>query len=270
MNLNKIRSNFFLFVSVFLIFAGCQNEKNFESWKDPVTGIEFILIPKGHFVMGPDSAQTIQQVTISHDFWIGRTEITRKQWQKIMGTVELHPEKPSPFSGSDSRYPMVSISYSDVQHFLDKLNKISPEHYFRLPTEAEWEYACRSGTTTPFAFGSQISDTLVNYNAEIPSSYSESGINTGHPLPVGSFRPNAFGLYDMHGNVWEWVSDWYAPYSSEETSDPEGPKTGKLKIIRGGSWYFGADQVMSSTRRSHAPELWGFSTGFRIVAEKKK
>jgi len=237
--------------------------------------MEFVLIPQGSFLMGdPDkkdsgsSKEVLHEVSISRDFWLARMEVTQEQWKKIMGEKELHPEKPSPFHNGNPHYPVVSISFFDIQSFLAELNKSSKETHFRLPSEAEWEYACRAGSTTPFSFGSILSDSLANFNAEILSTCSTPGNYVGHPMPVGSYPPNQWGLFDMHGNVWEWVSDWYVPFSEGQVADPQGPKFGKQKVIRGGSWYFGAENAQSFTRRLHEPDLWGFSIGFRIVCEK--
>lgn len=214
-------------------------------------------------------SETPHKVTISNDFYLGQSEITREQWEKIMGKNELHPVKPSPFSNENPQYPVVCKSYYDVQQFIDKLNKLSSGNRFRLPSEAEWEYACRAETTTPFSFGTYISDSLANFNAELQSKYAVSGKYIGHPTPAGSYPANPWGLYDIYGNVWEWVEDWYSPYPTEKQINPKGPSSGTMKVIRGGSWYFGADNARSSVRRTHEPELWGFSIGFRIVCEKK-
>ncbi len=241
---------------------------------EPYTGIEFILIGKGDFLMGePSDSITIpgsdipHRVVISGDFWMSRTEITLAQWQKVMGRKELHTEKPNPFRNDNQNYPVVSVSYNDVQDFLSKLNRLSPGYKFRLPTEAEWEYACRAGTNTNFSFGDTLSDSEACYNAACTSAFSRKGEKSMHPAPVGSYQPNQWGLYDMHGNAWEWVSDWFAPYKAESLVDPSGPPYGKEKVIRGGSWYFCADNAKSSSRRAHDPDLWGFSIGFRIVCE---
>lgn len=270
-----VKKEIFVFLLLVLTTCNSTQPKPLLTWKEPVTGTEFVKIPKGSFNMGKpapergDSAGDAQHlVTITHDFWLGRMEVTREQWEKVMGNEEPHPEKPSPFSNVDPRYPVVNKSYFDVQNFLRKLETLSPGNRFRLPSEAEWEYACRAGTATNFNTGRILSDSLANYNAEISSAYSSVGKYTGHPSPVGSFLPNLWGLYDMHGNVWEWVSDWYAPYPDTKETNPQGPGNGTLKIIRGGSWNFGADNARSYARRRHAPEFWGFSIGFRIVREK--
>lgn len=262
---------------LFIVIICCSHincERNsISTLTEPALGMEFIRIHKGRFQMGDfeidHDAVSLHQVRLSKDFWLGKTEITQDQWSSIMGTEELHPEKPSPFRGVDPTYPVTGVSYFDIEIFLEKLNELSDGYTFRLPTEAEWEYACRAGTKTPFSYGSSLSDTLANYNAEIPSGYSAPGRFMGHPTPVGSYPPNQWGLYDMHGNVWEWVSDWYAPYSRKKAVDPSGPLSGKEKVIRGGSWYFGAGNARSSHRRTHEPKLWGFSIGFRIICEKE-
>jgi formylglycine-generating enzyme required for sulfatase activity len=235
--------------------------------------MEFVHIQKGSFQMGDheidNGAVSVHKARISKDYWLGKTEVTQYQWSKIMGDEEIHPEKPSPFRGVNPNYPVVSVSYYDIEVFLEKLNELSNGYKFRIPTEAEWEYACRAGTRTPYSYGSFLADTLANYDAEIHSKYSFTGSYIGHPKPVGSYPPNQWGLYDMHGNVFEWVSDWYVPYSRKKVTDPSGPTSGTKKVIRGGSWYFGAENAKSSHRRTHKPELWGFSIGFRIVCEKE-
>jgi formylglycine-generating enzyme len=266
---NAITVNLLIFITITI---SCSNPVETTSvLKEPVLGMEFMLIPHGSLLMGDTASNTkpMHKVTISKDFWLGKTEVTQQQWQKIMGSNELHPEKPSPFRGKNPDFPVVSVSYYDVEKFLERLNGESGKYHFRLPTEAEWEYACRAGTTTPFSCGMYLTDAMANFNAEIPSIYSIEGKNNGQPTKVGSYAPNPWGLFDMHGNVFEWVSDWYDLYPEEEVTDPNGPETGIEKLIRGGSWYYGAENAKSSYRRTHKPDLWGFSIGFRIVCEIK-
>ena len=252
-------------------FFSCKDNtsKKLENWKEPITGMEFVHIPKGVFLMGStaNKNEKIHEVYISHDFWLGKFEVTQEQWNKIMGDKELHPEKPSPFKTDNLKYPVVSISYYDVQLFLKKLEKLSKGNKFRLPTEAEWEYACRAGSNTIFNTGNDISDKLANFKATQKTEFSPKGNYIGHPTQVGSYPANSWGLYDMHGNVWEWISDWYAPYSSEKVINPKGPLSGTTKVIRGGSWYFNAENAQSSFRKEHYPTTWGFSIGFRVVRE---
>lgn len=258
-----------------IMYFNCRN-KTLNTFIDPVLGMEFVLIPKGSFQMGENILYTDSlsawehRVYLSKNYWLGKQEVTESQWQNIMGTSEYHTDKPSPFHGLNPNYPIVSVSYFDVEKFIDKLNAISHGYHYRLPTEAEWEYACRAGTTTPYSYGLTLTDSLAKFNAELPSGYSSLENISGHPEPVGSYPPNPWGLYDMHGNVWEWVSDWYAPYPHDDVTNPIGPKAGKEKVIRGGSWYFGAQYARSAFRKTHEPGLWGFSIGFRLVCEKTK
>lgn len=269
-----IKNASIIILSIGFVACSLKQSESASIWKEPLTGMEFVQIPGGSFIMGSQttddstSSEEAHKVSISRDFWMALTEVTQRQWQIIMGAEEIHPEKPSPFRNTNPQYPVVSISYFDIQNFLEKLNTLTPGRNFRLPTEAEWEYACRAGTITPFSTGSQLSDAQANFNAEIPSAYSIPGNSIGHPVPVASYLPNEWGLYDMHGNVWEWVADWYAPYSSEPVIDPLGPPVGTQKVIRGGSWYYGANNARSSARRTHEPDLWGFSIGFRVVCEQ--
>lgn len=263
---------------LFLSLAACSGNKpkSFTQWNEPFTEMDFVSIPAGQFLMGnPGSSNgsgksdQIHNVKITHGIWMEKTEVTQEQWRKVMGNTELHPEKPSPFWGNNPNYPKVSISFYDAIKFCEKLQELSPLHHFRLPTEAEWEYACRAGTATRFSTGELLADSIACFNAEFPDGFSNPGTKPNHPQPVGSYRPNNWGLFDMHGNVFEWVSDWYAPYSSKTQINPSGPKNGNFKIIRGGSWYFSAEKAQSFYRMTHEPELWGFSIGFRIVIDEK-
>lgn len=266
------RNNSLLFVLLLLVLTSCKDETVL-ILKEPILEMEFIKIKKGSFLMGDyenlKDSEILHEVNLTYDYWLGKTEVTQAQWGKIMGNKELHPQKPSPFRNVNPDFPIVSISYFEIELFLDKLNDLSTEYQFRLPTEAEWEYACRAGTKTPFSYGAVLDDSLANYNSKIKSKYTNKGTFLGSPAPVSSYPANQWGLFDMHGNVWEWVSDWYAPYTSDKVTNPTGPCEGKEKVIRGGSWYFGAENAKSSCRRTHEPDLWGFSIGFRIICEKK-
>ena len=241
-------------------------------WEDPITGMRFVHVLKGRFIMGDLDAtdKEVCEVKIEENFWMGETEVTQEIWDQIMGTEELHPEKPSPFKGIHPKFPVVSISYEDVQNFLDKLNQLANNNHFRLPTEAEWEYACRAGTTTAFSFGPQLHDTLANYNAKIDSKFSKGTKYRKQPSPVGTFSPNAWGLYDMHGNVWEWVNQNYSPELSYCRQQNDDSTNAALKVLKGGSWYFSADNARAASRRKHHIADWGFSIGFRVVREERE
>ncbi|PYQ70993.1 MAG: formylglycine-generating enzyme family protein, partial [Acidobacteria bacterium] len=160
--------------------------------------------------------------------------------------------------------------FFDVQQFLAKLNERSgqggsggqggpkdPPLRYRLPTEAEWEYACRAGTTGPYSTGEALTSAQANYKGKSTA-------------PVGSYGLNPWGLADMHGNVWEWTADWYGPYEDHAIAniDPRGPSSGEKRLIRGGSWYFDKDSARCGLRYTHAPKDKGFSLGFRVAADR--
>jgi formylglycine-generating enzyme required for sulfatase activity len=197
-------------------------------------------------------------VTLTRGFWLGRTEVTRAQWERVMGPAELHPDKPNPFRHLDADLPMVSVSYADVQVYLRRLEALAPGERFRLPTEAEWEYACRAGTTTAFSTGARLPRSRAAFD-------DRSGAFPSRPVRVGSYPANPWGVHDMHGNVWEWTSDWYGPYPASPVAGPRPPAERALKVIRGGSWAFGADSARSACRYHHDPRHWGYSLGFRLV-----
>ena len=191
--------------------------------------------------------QPVQQVTLTNAFYLGRYEVTQSQWVAKMGS------NPSYFQGqSDSASrPVEQVSWNTIQGYLSATG-------MRLPTEAEWEYACRAGTQTPFYNGS-TDDSMVGALAWYsPNSGSQT-------RPVGGKGANAFGFHGMLGNVWEWVNDWYGSYSGNAQTDPTGPVTASGRVLRGGGWGSGADNVRSSTR-SYGPPGYSFSTiGFRVA-----
>jgi formylglycine-generating enzyme required for sulfatase activity len=190
---------------------------------------------------------------------------------------------PSTFSGCGPRCPVESVTFEDVQLFLRHLNDKSrdasrvqaadaPRLHYRLPTEAEWEYACRAGTTGPFVTGENLTTAQANYNGKYPYGNSTPSEYRQRPVAVGSFPLNPWGLGDMHGNVWEWISDWYAPYSETpaDNIDPHGPPSGQKRVIRGGSWYFDANSARCALRYTHAPNDKGFSLGLRLAADQPR
>lgn len=243
-------------------------------------GITFVELPAGRFTMGSAASEVgrnadeaLHDVTISKPFLLARYEVTQQEWRTVMGTA------PSTFGGCGPRCPVESVTFDDVLGFLQRLNERSratatpdaPPLRYRLPTEAEWEYACRAGTTGPFVTGENLSTADANYNGKFPYGASAPGEYRQRPTPVGSFSLNPWGLGDMHGNVWEWTSDWYAPYHESESDniDPHGPPTGEKRVIRGGSWYFDANSARCALRYTHAPNDKGFSLGFRLAADAR-
>lgn len=190
------------------------------------------------------SAQPAHSVTLTHPFELQTTEVTQAQWEAVMG------DNPSKIKGID--LPVDNVSWDQCQEFISFLNDAAPDRNYRLPTEAEWEYACRAGTE----FG------LYGERDEI-SWYNENSKNTSHA--VGQKKPNAWGLHDMLGNVSEWCADWYADYTPEPLSDPKGPSTGFIRIVRGGDWTTQPWNLFSFTRFSSYPDMSANGLGFRLA-----
>lgn len=213
-------------------------------------GIEYILIEPGTFMMGDkgiDRTKPVHEVTISKPYYLGKYPLTQLQWKAVMGS------NPSKFKGGD--HPIVQVSWEDVQAFLGKANRQGTP--YRLPTEAEWEYACRAGTSTAYSFGDNEID-LDDY-----AWYSKNAGKETHP--VGEKKPNPWGLYDMHGNVWEWVNDWYGDYEIDSVTDPQGPEKGSYRVIRGGGWSFIPAGLRSADRYGARPGIRLGHLGFRLV-----
>ena len=160
--------------------------------------------------------------------------------------------------------PVEKVSWNDAQKFIGKLNQMEGINSYRLPTEAEWEYACRAQTTTSFFTRACISTDQANYDGNYPGKNCPKGEYRGKAVKAGSFQPNAWGLYDMHGNVWEWVQDWYGDYPSRSVVDPKGPDKGKYRVLRGGSWYYDARFVRSANRSRNTPDNRN-NNGFRVA-----
>jgi formylglycine-generating enzyme required for sulfatase activity len=231
------------------------------------TGMVLLAIEPGTFVMGsPGSepgrgADEIQRrITLTRRIYMGRDEVTQAEWRAIMG------QNPSHFTGCE-RCPVENVNFYEVNDFLSRLGAGSSGVRFRLPTESEWEYACRAGTSTPFHTGPDLTADQANYDTRYPFDGGTAVAPRDRTLPVGSFPPNRWGLRDMHGNVWEWTNDWYGPYDTSQAADPVGAPTGTKRVIRGGSWHFDAASARCALRYTHAPADRGYSLGFRVVAE---
>ena len=224
---------------------------------------QFVRIPAGTVLMGsPDGEadrnddETQHQVIISRPFEMQSTEVTQALWQAVMGS------NLSEFKGPD--LPVENVSWEDVQQFIAKLNQMLGTKMYRLPTEAEWEYAARAGTTTPFWTGENLTTDQANYNGTYPYGNNPKGKNRARTIPVKSFPPNAWGLYDMNGNLSEWVQDWNGVYPSGSVTDPMGPNTGTVRLYRGGSWLGIAARCRSAHRGGNVPDLRGNNVGFRL------
>ena len=224
----------------------------------------FRWIEPGTFMMGsttnePERYDDESQhtVTISRGFWLADCTVNQALWHAAMVT------NPSGFSGNDR--PVEQISWSDAQTFIDTLNGLKPELKLCLPTEAQWEYACRAGTTTPFSFGDQIDSSQVNFDGNYPYNNGKKCEYREQTVAVKSLPPNPWGLYEMHGNVYEWCQDWHGEYPSESVTDPQGPDTGDYRVLRGGSWYFLGRLCRSAIRLNFAPGLAYGNFGFRLA-----
>jgi formylglycine-generating enzyme required for sulfatase activity len=194
-----------------------------------------------------DVERPVHKVTITKDFWIGKYPVTQGQWQDVMGN------NPSYNASAGPDAPVEQVSFKDVQTFLAKVNASERRWIVRLPTEAEWEYAARAGTTGE-TYGPI--DEIAWYGANAK--------RTTHP--VGQKQPNAFGLYDMLGNVWQWCEDWFAPYTDAPSTDPQGAASGEKRIMRGGCWYCDTIHIRAARRNRDPEEHSSRSIGFRIAA----
>ena len=225
-------------------------------------GMEFVYIPAGEFEMGSpldeegrDSDEgPVRHVTIEKAFYMGKYEVTQKQWREIMGG------NPSSFEGDD--LPVEMVSWNDVQKFIKKLNKKEGTDKYRLPSEAEWEYACRADTITRYSFGDDESK-LGDY-----AWYHDNSHYNTHP--IGQKKPNSWGLYDMHGNVWEWVQDKWHDCSDGAPTDGSAWESGFLasRVFRGGSWIGSARECRSARRSCNVPRSRGTDLGFRLLREQ--
>lgn len=239
-------------------------------WTEPATRMEFVLVEPGAFEMGSLTPDTLRPaprhpVGISAPFYLGRFEVTRAEWRQVMGN------DPSQYVECE-RCPVESVSWHDVQQFLVALSAVSPGESYRLPTEAEWEFACRADGQGRFGAVDLLTPEMANFDARIPFEGRVDSIWIGHPTPVGSYPANAFGLHDMSGNAWEWTEDEFCPYPTPSLEavrvGQDARRCGTDTIaIRGGSWYFSANAARCGRRYTHARTDSGFSLGFRVVRE---
>jgi formylglycine-generating enzyme required for sulfatase activity len=262
-------------VLVVAVWATASCERPPMTWTEPVTGMELVLVPAGVFVMGSDAAEpdreaqeTRHHVRLSRPFYMGRYEVTQAQWRRVMGT------NPSWFAQCGDDCPVESVSWQDVQRFFARLEELGSPG-LRLPTEAEWERACRAGAVTAYATGAELTVEQANFDAG--GTVPDAGLREAEevpagrpgrsPTPVGSYPPNRWGLHDLHGNVWEWTADRHCPYPGGSVTDPVGDCASELRVIRGGSWHYDADSARCALRYTHRPRDLGFSLGFRVVRD---
>ncbi len=244
----------------------------------PNIGLEMVAIPSGKFMMGspesepdrlPDESPQ-HEVTIQQPFFIGKYPVTQAQWRVIANTPQIERKlnpKPSRFNGDN--LPVEQVSWEEAVEFCQRLSRETGRDY-RLPTEAEWEYACRAGTTTPFYFGKTITGKLANYNSGVTYFQERKVKSKGAITSVGDFPPNAFGLYDLHGNVWEWCLD--RSHGNYEGAPIDGSawlsdEDNVRHAVRGGSWYSFPRFCRSASRYILPPDDRDFSFGFRVVCD---
>ena len=248
----------------------------------------FVLIKGGAFTMGSPvtelertTDEVQHRVTIS-DFYLAISQVTQWEYQSLIGN--------NPSNSQGDNLPVENLTWFDAIRYCNALSiregfnpaySIQGENVtwnrnangYRLPTEAEWEFACRAGTTTPFNTGNNINDSQANFNNNYGYNNDASGRITGgyrqRTLAVKSFDPNQLGLFDMHGNVWEWCWDWYGAYSTAAQTNPIGPETGTLRINRGGGWNDFPRHIRSAYRATTPPNNTSFNIGFRLARNKQ-
>jgi formylglycine-generating enzyme required for sulfatase activity len=250
-------------------------------------GMKLVRIPAGTFMMGSTRSEperipneVLHEVTITRPYYMGVHEVTQAQYTAVMRNAEDFRNN-SAFDGPQN--PMENVEWQKATRFCEVLSALPAEsdagRRYRLPTEVEWEYACRAGTRTPFTTGDSLSSRQANFNGNYPYGEAEPGPYLRRTAPVGSYQPNAFGLYDMHGNVAEWCADFYDPeyYENSPPEDPRGPPLGVVEsgfggfhmVVRGGCWLDDARGCRSAYRFRAMPETQYRIIGFRVVCDIK-
>ncbi|MBL8890260.1 MAG: SUMF1/EgtB/PvdO family nonheme iron enzyme, partial [Planctomycetaceae bacterium] len=237
-------------------------------WTNSI-GMKFRLIPPGEFMMGAgpgeygasDDERPQHRVQLTKPFYLGIYPVTQAEYQKLLGT------NPSRFTRAGS-LPVEQVSWDDAQEFLTALNRKESGKTYRLPTEAQWEYACRAGTTTPFSLGKELNSRQANCDGNNPYGTNIKEKTT----PVGEYGANPFGIFDQHGNVWEWCQDWYGSdyyqqFANQIAVDPTGPASGSSRCLRGGSWNYVTDSCRSGCRYYDGPSYRRYDVGFRVLLE---
>jgi formylglycine-generating enzyme required for sulfatase activity/tRNA A-37 threonylcarbamoyl transferase component Bud32 len=227
--------------------------------------IDWAEIPGGTYTMGSPSNEAdrsddeMQHAVTLDGFKMSKHEVTFDQYDAFCDATGR--SKPSDEGWGRGKRPVINVSWDDAKAFADWVGA-------RLPTEAEWEYACRAGSSTPFSTGDCLSTNEANYDGNYPYQGCSGGTIQEKTRPVGSYAPNAWGMYDMHGNVWEWCADWYGDYPTAAQTNPQGPSSGSSRVRRGGSWFTYARICRSACRRSNAPDRRDDGIGFRLVSPK--
>ena len=243
-------------------------------------GMKFVWIPPGTLIMGSpkqekgrNDVEAQHAVELTKGFYMGVCPVTQEQWRTVMVDHSVRPWEgfdlvtPSRFRADfprEKNLPVETVSWNDCQAFL-KLLRGKDKQSYRLPTESEWEYACRAGTTTPFHFGKTISTDQANYSGDAVYGEGKKGVNRKRTTPSGSFPPNAWGLYDMHGNVAQWCQDRFGNYPQQDVVNPQGGEKLGSRVLRGGSWEDAPARCRSACRAWDSPDNRGQGTfGFRV------
>ncbi|MBN2374658.1 formylglycine-generating enzyme family protein [bacterium] len=268
--------------------AIAESSASFDSIVIHSIDYKMAYIPPGSFIMGSPGRparvnidQTQHRVVISKGFYMGITEVTQSQWESVMG------ENPSYFKKCGGECPVENVSWDDCQEFIKRLNLMEGGGLFRLPTEAEWEYACRAGSQTAIYTGPMdIKDNRIAAELDPIAWYAGNSCADYHGVwdclnwpenihkcrgcgvhPVARKEPNIWGLYDMLGNVWEWCQDWYGGYPADQVIDPRGPSNGRHRIFRGGGWMSGAQSCCCGYRNYHHPDYHYSTLGLRLAGD---
>ncbi len=250
--------------------------------------MQLVLVPAGEFTMGAPDAEPGRQtregpphaVRITRPFYLGVYEVTQAEYEKVTGK---NPSWLSPTGkGKDravgletSRFPVEMVSWNDAVAFCRRMSALPAEvqagRIYHLPTEAEWEYACRADTRTAFSSGDTLASSEANFDGRTPFDGAARGPYLERTSRVGSYKPNAWGLYDMHGNVWEWCADRYAEnyYRDSPAEDPPGPSSGDCRVLRGGSWYSAGAACRAAFRAYYTPTVSPSYVGFRVLCQPK-
>jgi len=237
-------------------------------WTVPDLSLDMLWCKPGSFQMGSpedeedrEEDETLHEVTLTSGYWLGKHPVTQAEWEKVMGN------NPSHFKGADR--PVERVFWDDVTSFCEKLTETEREAgrlpvgmTYQLPTEAEWEYACRAGTKTAFSFGDELTAIHANFDENVGETNFDE--NVGETTDVGKYPANPWGFHDMHGNVEEWCADWYEEFTSRAVSDPVGPAAGSCRVLRGGFWNSTADGTRSAIRIRNVPAFSIISLGFRL------
>jgi formylglycine-generating enzyme required for sulfatase activity len=249
--------------------------RNVEETIEAANGVTmtFVLVPPGKFRMGSprsederegytDADETLHEVTLTEPFYLGKYEVTQEQYEALTG------KNPSQFRGAER--PVEQVNFEEAREYGINLTiRRLDKHVYRLPSESEWEYSCRGGrpSSNPFGIGDgrSLSSRESNFDGNFPYGGADKGENLKETCKVGSYNPNALGLYDMHGNAWEWCMDWYGKYPPKDVANPTGPEEGSNRVIRGGSWGSHAAGCRSAYRSRFSPNGRHSPLGFRVA-----